>query len=261
MLDQIQDGVTDSSTVAEDEEIADNAAGGGQPEGDPDTGVPFSEHPRWKEVYPAYAALKAVGVNPEHVPGLLQELSYYRQLKEEAKAQAASGSPTEDEQELQAKIAEGQKALERLVPGISKLPQVLEKLELAERYGQEARKERAYEELGTIMKGAGMPTEQAHLDAMADHLVPIIKADRKLALLFDTDPAASVRKAWKKFVDEVVTPLSRSDRAATQTKGTSLSALPRAGQGGGGGTPAGKGTAPPQTIDELFKQHKGLLTG
>lgn len=242
------DAQAESSTATADPEITETAPDGAQSDGDTNSSVPFSEHPRWKEVYGELKEAKA-------------QLAYYQQLEAEAKAAAATVAPTEEEREQDAARQEAMATLERLVPGIQKLPEIIKALETKERESQAARVERAYEELGEIMKGAGLPTETGPVTKMAEQLNPILRDDPALMRLFESDPPAAVRKAWKRFVETVVTPLARGERAATQTKGASLSALPRAGQPGGGGSPTTKSGEIPRTIDDLFRQHKGALTG
>lgn len=249
------DDQADSSTATLDQDLAADAADGAQSDGDTGTTVPFSEHPRWKEVYANLKEYKSLGSTPEQIRAALDRLAYYDQLAEESKHSATDTSVNDtDKQANEEKKQEALRVLEQLIPGISKFPEIMELMKTDARQLAASLEERAYDELHTLMASVGMPAKETDLTEMADLLVPLLKADAKLVTLYRTDPAAAVRKVWTKFAERAVV-FTRKQSAAQQDKGAALREMPRAHRGGGSLT-SGAAPEPPKTIDEAIKEFR-----
>lgn len=260
-----QDGKVESSTTTPEGLEDTNAAGSEMSDEDQDGKVPFHEHPRWKAVHGELKSYKALGVTPEQILELGREVQHYRELnasnKEEQRRE--SRPPTEDELETEAALKAARADLEKVAPEIKEfadLKKVVKALEDHAKQGREEADAQAMETLATVMAQAGLPADDGKVASMAKRVAPIIQDSRVLTKLYYRDPVAAVTQAWEIFTKDIELIASRRKSAKLEQKGASLSTLPK-GQQGGGGTVHGKGQAPPQTIDELFRRERGSLTG
>lgn len=257
-MEEIQDGQADSSTVVGEQEPADIAGEGAASH--EDQAVPFSEHPRWKEVYGDLKEFKTLG-ELNDIKAKLERLDYYDQMVAEVRAnRAGTREPVSDEErDLKDQREKAREQLYQIAPELRELISLGELSKQQAMIQQRATEMQAEEALGDVLKTAGIPATEAAVKKYGTYLVNIIGTDQKLYAKYLSHPEAAVKEAWRRYTEDAV-PLSRSKLAATQQKGAALNALPRAGQGGvSGGT--GGPAAPPQSLDELFKQHRGALTG
>ena len=252
-----------SSTATE--ELEDTAAGGVTPDEDPDSKVPFHEHPRWKEVHGELKAFKALGATPEQILDLGREVQFYRELDARNKQdqRQEKREPTEEEQEQEAQLKAARTALERVAPELKELgqlKQILAKIEKQDKERSESIDEQARGTLTSLMAKEGLRTDAEKVVSMTKRVNLMIQDDPKLLRLYTRDPSAAVTQAWGDYMADIDLIASRRSGARLEQKGSSLASLPRAQQGGGGAA-ATKGQAPAQTIDELFKRERGVLTG
>lgn len=252
------DGTPDSSPETEID-----AADGEQSEEEEQ--APFHQDPAWQRIIAQrnqardeLKAYKDLGA-PEQVRTALNRVEYYDRLVEEAKAERpVEKVKTEDERELEAKRNEARETLFKIAPEL-KISIERDKQREEERVAfNDGLQSRAMGEVKRLMGTAGLPTGDEEVLEMAEMLVPLVKRDADLRAEYFTNPKQAVKQAWEKFFERHGKAASRISAAATQQKGSSLSALPRANQGGGGGSPA-RGTPAPQTLDELFKQNRGAF--
>lgn len=248
-----------------DEGHEDIAAGGETPDADPESQVPFHEHPRWKQVHGELKSYKALGATPEQILELGRELQFYRELdaRNKQSQRQESRPPTDEERQNEASMKAARAALEQVAPEIKEvghLKQILTMLGHQAQQHRESLDTQAHSALAGLMSQVGLPTADEQVVSMAKRMVPIIQDDQRLLQLYFRDPNAAVKQAWDAFTKDIDLIASRRQGARLQQKGASLSLLPRAQQGGGGSAPP-RGEKPAQTIDELFKRERRFLTG
>jgi hypothetical protein len=254
--EEIQDGTADSSTATQDSTDQTDIAGEGDASHEDQT-VPFSEHPRWKAVYGDLKEFKTLGELNE-VKAKLQRLDHYDQMIQEARAHRADTKEpvTDEERELTTQRAKAREQLYEIAPELRDLLTLGERARAQAEIAQRSTELRAETELKGTLKAAGIPITDASVKKYGNYLVNIIGNDPDLYAEYLGDPKAAVKEAWRRYAEDSA-PVSRPKIATTQQRGAALQGLPRGNQGGGGGTPGGGAAAPAQTLDELFKQHRG----
>jgi hypothetical protein len=260
------DELAASSTVAGTEELeGTDVAGGGTPDGDPESQVPFHEHPRWKAVHGELKSFKALGVTPEQILELGREVQSYREanVRDKQEQRKESRPPTEEEIETEAALKAARADLERVAPELKEIESLKKIVTTLENQAKQVREDadaQAISTLATIMTQTGMSADDQKVASMAKRVAPIIQDSPQLTKLYYRDPVAAVTQAWEIFTQDLELIASRRKGAKLEQKGASLSTLPKGQLGGGGGVPA-KGQPPAATIDELFRRERGVLTG
>lgn len=261
-MEETQDVQAASSTATQDiAEPTGTAGEGAASQGQQD--VPFSEHPRWKEVYGELKGFKALGVTPEQIMELGQEVLSYREQAKAAKETAAHPQ-TEEERDAEETSKAQRAELERIFPelkDLGRLKQMVKTLEDQAAQNRDAVDRQALTTLTSLITQAGLQASKEKVNSLAKRVSPIIQDDPALLQLYYRDPSAAVTKAWDMYCEDLDTITSRRTGAKLQQKGAALQSLPRGGQGGGVGATGTSASPPPKNIDELFRQNRGLLSG
>lgn len=252
------DGTPDSSPETEI-----YAADGEQSEGEEQQ--PYHQDPAWQRIIAQRnearleaKAYKELG-SPAEVRTHLNRVQYYDRLVEEANTERPAGEAKSDEdRDLESKRREARETLFKIAPELKETIEQSQQREQERAAFQQGLQNRAMGEVKRLMGTVGLPVGDEDVMEMSEMLVPMLKRDADLRAEYFTNPKQAVKMAWDKFFERHGKAASRISAAATQQKGSSLSALPRANQGGGGGSPA-RGTPAPQTLDELFKQNRGAF--
>lgn len=222
--------------------------------------VPFSEHPRWKEVYGGYKEYKQYG-SPSEIGAQLERLAQLESAFEQAQAQAEAAkraaAQTPDDQKKAQLEAQARAELKKLLPELNELE--------ALRAAQDARNARleaaAVSETKKLLADMGSPDEKEDVLAMSDILADIIKNDRELLSEYEVNPRQSVRGAFEKFAGRFKAVGERSATAKKQADREVAAKLPKAhGAGGSGGEGEGA-KEPPKTLAEATKRAIERLKG
>jgi hypothetical protein len=224
---------------------------------DPDK-VPFSEHPRWKEVYGNLKEYKQYG-SPREIEAKLNraaelETAFAQAAREAAEAEAAAAKTPEDEK--QEKIErQAQAQLRKLLPELEEL----ENLKAANAARWNRLEQAAVGETRTLLKELGETDTKEEVLKMSDILADVIKNDPDLYAEYEINPRKAVRGAFDAFAARFKSAGERTAAAKRQNDRESAAKLPKAH--GGGGEGGGGEVKPPTNLNEATKRAIERLKG
>lgn len=250
--------MADEKEVKVEEKEAKVAADGAQ--SDDGKGVPFSDHPRWKEVYGAYKDYKRLG-DPRDIESKLNEAASlkaaFEEAAREAAAEAAEASKTPDDKKQEELMKKARVEIKKLFPELDELA--------AMREAQQARwgrlEQSAIAETRDLLKEIGLPDTKEETLSMSDILADIIKNDADLYAEYEVSPRKAVRGAYDKFAKHFKTAGERSAAADKQKDREKAAKLPKAHGAGGGEESAGGKVEPPKNLKEATERAIERLKG
>jgi hypothetical protein len=224
--------------------------------------LPFSEHPRWKEVYGSLKEYKALG-KPEDIETKLNRAaeleSIYQEAQRLAAQETAQASKTTDERAAEDIQRKARAELFKLLPEL----QELEALKSAQQARNVRLERAATAETRDILKEIDEELTDQSVGSMSEILADIIKHDETLLAEYETAPRKVVRAAFDKFSKRFGGKSDRASTASKQKDRESAAKLPKAHGAGGGEESAGGGKAPGEirTIKEASERAAARLKG
>ena len=230
-------------------------------DGDQSEKLPFSDHPRWKEVYGSLKEYKSLG-RPEDIETRLTRAaeleSIYAEAQRLAAQEAVTASKTTDERAAEDVQKRARAELFKLLPEL----QELEALKSAQNARNVRLERAATAETKVLLKELDEDLTDQSLGSMSEILADIIKHDEDLLAAYETDPRKVVRAAFDKFSKRFAGKVDRVVSASKQKDRESAAKLPKAHGAGGGEESAGGGkTGEVRTIKEATVRAAARLKG
>jgi len=202
--------------------------------------------PRWNQIYAKAknADRYAQFGSPEQVDSQLRRLQRYDEQIEAATKKAGADSDETEELKLAREKVEAQ--LKKMFKWFDKVEPALEDQEIT----RESLRQRAAEQTVEVMEAQGLKVDEESYTAFSKVLGEIIASDRRLFLIYKTNPERAVKDAAERYAEPFRQTDERKRNAALIKAKEPHKGLPKTAPRSAGGPGGAKPPAEPQSIKE-----------
>ena len=242
---------SDEAPEADETEIIEEAEGVEQdvtPPGVGPKGPPVGS-PRWNKVYAGFKTAQRYSQfgSPEQVEQQLKRLQRYDEQIEAAEKKDTDDTP--ETKELREARDRVEAQLRKMFPWMEGAPSVVKDNELR----RESLRWRAGESTVAYMEAEGIETSQENYDRLTGVLQEIVANDRRLYIIYQTDPERAVKDAIALYEQPFKSQASRKAKADLIRGKKPHEALPKPAPKSAGGPSAPAPPAEPKDMREAEK--------